>query len=193
MQVKDALKQTFGELEGMIKSNKKMQFDVNLPQISPSMLSQKGDRSPFQTSVSTMIPISKIAQQVFNDGNVIAAFKSLYKKYIDSNNAPFMINIASKNRERLMKSLDSEYYLQQGKKPSIFKLSINISLSLHSSDNGDRNSSYVEKSMIDVEFKKHSESIQWLLAELITQMDPAAHEISVLMNDSFVRWKLLNM
>ena len=70
----------------------------------------------------TKIPISLIAKKLFNDLNIINAFKSLYFKYIDPQNAQYMINISSTNRFHLVNSLDSSHY-----KKSIAKQTINTS------------------------------------------------------------------
>lgn len=43
---------------------------------------------------------------------VIFSFQCLYRKYIDSTNASFMINISSRNRNKLQRSLDNEYFIE---------------------------------------------------------------------------------
>ena len=59
-----------------------------------------------------IMPVSLIAKKLYNDLDIIEAFKSLYKKYIDSKYAPFMINISATSRYNLKVSLDHDYYIE---------------------------------------------------------------------------------
>ena len=74
---------------------------------------KQGLRQASVSDIPPIVPISKIAKKLYNDNDIISAFKSLYNKYIDSQSAPFMINIASQNRDLLMISLDNKYYRKQ--------------------------------------------------------------------------------
>ena len=56
-----------------------------------------------------------IAQNLYNDNDIISAFKALYWIYKNEKNAPFMINISSRNRKQLKLSLDKDYYYHDEK------------------------------------------------------------------------------
>ena len=56
-------------------------------------------------------------------------------------------------------------------------------------DKSIKNAQYKRKGMIDDEFKKHKQDMEWLLTRLVTEMDVAAQEVSKLMNDTFSRFK----
>ena len=174
-----------------------MKFMIILPEITDIMLSNNNE-------TDVKCPISSIAKQLYhkNDINdVIIAFRSLYNKYIDSNNASFMINISSNTRESLMILLDCSYYQRtqlkrkrSNRRGTIFGsigsnrnvLSLDAdSITLSETDN--------YKSLIDVEFAKQNQSNKWLLTTLITQMDVAAWEIANLMSDSFSRYNRDNI
>ena len=114
-----------------------------------------------------VVPLSLIAKQLYkNSYNIILAFKSLYNKYIDTNYAPFMINISSKCREELMKSLDCNYYGNKVIKPKIVKQE-------KSNNKVKVFDVIVNKALIDDEWLQHSKSIDWLLVKLLVQMDCA--------------------
>ena len=90
-----------------------VQFDVKLPNIEFESELQNGYNGPNMDVASTSndskdndFPISLIAQKLYNDNNIIDAFKRLYSKYIDDQTAPFMINISSQNRKQLRLSLN---------------------------------------------------------------------------------------
>ena len=149
----------------------------------------------FDVNLSPIVPISKIAQKLCDDNDIVTAFKSLYKKYIDSQNAPFMINIASKNREKLMISLDCKYYQnqiiqQQRQQKNGKRISITIRSKFENLNSMNSNNYISNKeTLIDIEYFKQNESKEWLLTRLILEMDAAAREISQLMNGSFLRFK----
>ena len=165
------------------------------------------------------IPISIIAVQLCVEKDIICAFKRLYCKYIDPNNACFMLNISSMNRESLITLLDSKYYNNHIRKQYSSKLvatkSIKQLLTFGGNGNGngngnsggtninnDNDNSNINKSlcsekkndrsMIDEEYEKHNESKEWLVKQLLIEMDRVAIEISQLMHDSFTRFKYAN-
>lgn len=90
------------------KSNN-MGFNLNIPKIPDSKLSHRGSSDKSNNS-STNTPFSLIAKRLYKDDNIILAFKSLYNKYIDATNAPFCVNISSRNRVQLTHLLDSYHY-----------------------------------------------------------------------------------
>ena len=174
------LAKKFDVYKQVVKKNEPhMAFDVSFPTIPDSYWIARGrsslnDNNNSDSSVKEeMIPISLIAKQLYNDSNIILAFKCLYYKYIDSQNAPFMINLSYKTRERLMKSLDASYY-KQIKGNKIEK----------SNDNGE------SRAAIDDQFEfKQGKSVEWLLEKLVVDTDAAAVQLSRLMNDSLYRFK----
>ena len=169
-----------------------MAFDVSFPEIPQKYwiddaYTSSGSNGHNSTSnnnnnnngVADNVPISLIAKQLYNDSNIILAFKCLYYKYIDAQNAPFMINLSFKVRERLMKSLDGQYYKQ---------------LQLNSKNDidvkKDRIINVQSRAAIDDEFDfKQGKSVEWLLKKLIVDTDAAAVQLSRLMNDSLYRFK----
>ena len=164
------------------------------------------------TDIPTM-PVSLIAKQLYDNFDIIIAFKSLYNKYIDEYNAPFMINISSHCRKTLMKSLDSNYFqrcmsTKNEKGIKIIKPSLtqNISDKLKNAryrssgssgsngNNGSKGSDDVMMMMkmsafIDKDWIDNERSIDWLLVRLTSEMDTAAREISQLIQQSFVRFR----
>ena len=146
---------------------------------------------------------------------VIRSFSILYSKYIDENNAPFMINIASLTRNNLKCSLDAKYYLQSkrfGSQSTMVKSidnlfarlkastsshnrhDFNIGLELAAVNNVSIDKSDKIKCFVCEEYFKivsqqsDNSPMEWLLFQLISQMDSAAKEISLLINDSFLRF-----
>lgn len=87
-------------LTQLMNDNVSMKFNLNL-------------QTKNRCKRNIVIPYSVIAKELEQDGDIIKAFKSLYNKYIDSNKAPFMVNIASRQREILTHSLNETYYKQQ--------------------------------------------------------------------------------
>ena len=139
--------------------------------------------------------------------NIIWAFQSLYNKYVNGNGAPFMINIASNTRQQLMISLDNGYYRRskglRSKNNNLMSKSIKsllsiVNLSDNSNNNNNNNNQLTNddddnnektSSFIQDKFCKEGKcEMEWLLIELMGEMDQAAIEISKLMNDSFARF-----
>ena len=106
---------------------------------------------------------------------IINAFKALYLKYIDSQEATLMINIGDRERKQLRHELNRSHYLAQSLKDDM------------GSNDISKFSCFVEKEWYDNDC-----SLSWLMNELITGMDKAAQEIRVLMNDSFIRFRSAN-
>lgn len=187
-------------LTQLMETNRLMQFNLMLPESQPLGIKQKRKN---KTLNKMAIPYSLIAQQLTIDKNIISAFKSLYNKYIDSIHAPFMINIASKQRQVLTYSLDDNYYKQEmkhlrvgsassvAKTPKIKLMATSISTNDENKTRQDLdgNSNIKNKSFIDDEWKANGDSIEWLLKRLIIEMDRAALEVSQLINDSFQRFR----
>ena len=140
------------------------------------------------TNDNNQIPISLIAKQLFNDLDIIAAFKSLYNKYINANSAPFLINIGSLERKRITMRLDTRYYKQ-------LLRSRNRSLLVGNNSNRSSKQSYTLEcnkncALIDEQYKENNSSTRWLLLNLVTDVDCAAKEISTLLNGTFLRFKV---
>lgn len=134
IQTKTVLKQNFDEFNELLNDpnhKQNLKFNVNLPSVEfthkkklPVLVnvdSVSGQRRQgIQIDQSTVeknpginghgndFPVSLIAQRLFDDNSIIDAFKSLYLKYIDDENAPFMLNISSQNRKALELSLDED-------------------------------------------------------------------------------------
>ena len=143
---------------------------------------KRGISTPSLSAEPPIVPVSLIAKQLCKDLNIILAFKSLYNKYIDANHAPFMINISSTCREELMKLLDCNYYCNKIKQQKSNDNKIFDHQAKVSSDS-------TNKSFIDDQWLKHRKSIDWLLVKLLVQMDCAALEISILIRQSFLRFR----
>ena len=186
-------------------------FEKQSGRKSPVGISKNNNKGP----LGLEIPISIIAVQLCVSNDIICAFKRLYKKYIDPNNACFMVNISSMNRETLVTLLDAKYYCNHIRKQHSAKLVSRKSirqLVRFSGTDGDSNSNgingisvandnlnsslYSEKkndrSMIDQLFEKHNKSKEWLIRQLLICMDCVALELSQLMRDSFARFKSAN-
>ena len=149
VQVKHCLKKKYGMLEDLIKKNPCMRYDISLPDMDLK-------------NSDMVIPTSLIAKKVLLDGNAIVAFKSLYKKYIDGNNAPFMINIASRTRQVLINLLDADYYffhLQPNRSPASSLSMLQYRLSVFTGSTSRRETGTRTRALIDVEFEAHKKSI----------------------------------
>ena len=220
--------------------HKQNDFHVNFPKIDDSMLRdesiQDNNDNNFNRVKSMSLsfrarniniinlydsqeyqyPVSLIAKKLFNNLDIIDAFITLYTKYIDTNQASFMINISSRTRQRLTVMLDCKYYnryrLQRDKekqrknsrKWSKASMSNQNSNSIKINTGDEKESDNKTESqqvahqnisvggqfvLIKEQFEQENKSIEWLLAELIGAMDIAATEISVLLNDTFNRFK----
>lgn len=168
-----------------MEQDRKLRFNISLPRSWIEKTKEKSNINENEdANTSDSIPASLIAINLYkNDKNVIEAFKSLYKKYIDSNYAPFMINIASHTRVQLTESLDTSYYYRQPARRRSEAFA-------NDSSSGDSDTCKVDMCMIDKEWKEEGQgSYQWLIQRLVTEMDQAANEITKLMNDSFIRFK----
>ena len=126
VQIKQVLMIKYPQSRSMMKENALIKFDIKLPQnntdcdydydeknsILEIEMKQSNPNSNRAVSVETppTMHVSRIAKQLCQDSNVIITFRSLYNKYVDENNAPFMINVSSICREELIKSLDCNYY-----------------------------------------------------------------------------------
>ena len=176
LQIKTVLEYKFEIFDQLVQENPKgMGFDLAMPKISQNDLQTEFGSKELNSGSGSGgdhdLPVSMIAKQLFNDSNVIVAFKSLYRKYIDANNAPFMINISSRQRRSLMMSLDNQYYSKTMKR-----------------NNNSNNSDGSGIAMIDDEFENNNKSNKWLLTQVVEKMDITAKEITKLMNDSFLRF-----
>ena len=147
---------------------------------------------------------------------IIIAFRSMYRKYIDSYNATFMINISSRNRDKLMKLFDSDHYhtlLRQERRASSMKsvASLNELLQFWKESLNESKKNYNQnvdnKSQINHQLKQYiddktkesmqdgnaiffeSELYYWILKKVMLAMEPSVFEISSLMSDSFTRFK----
>ena len=146
-------------------------------------------------------------------GNIILAFSQIYDKYIDDDGAVYMINISSRNRNRLKYLFDVYYYKTQTGKKNIeninnrhvktstkfsFKLTFGMTRSVAIDK---KNAMCFVKEMVKNYFKNSSnpendktefELLEWLFKTIINPMDAALLEIVFLMNDSFSRFKTQN-
>ena len=133
MQIKQVLKSQMEIIYNKLLEDesikRQIQFEILLPKI-PNSLFADGNINPSSSILSIEMPVSLIAKQLFDDSDIINAFKLLYNKYIDSNNAPFMINISSDIRNPLMELLDEKYHkrMRIGKKSQITGDSIKSSM-----------------------------------------------------------------
>ena len=121
MQLKDVLKRKFSiflQLWNYTKNDretrKRIGFNINFPSIDDGKYGQENRRLSIQIrdnhDAGHGYPVSIISKKLFNDLDVLSAFKALYYKYVDSSYAPFMINISSPTREKITMSLDHKYY-----------------------------------------------------------------------------------
>lgn len=209
IQIKNVSKIKFDDIfANMYQDNntkKKIEFNVPFPGIDESLLLDESNDSHNNSSdrdisiiatVNTVTtpPVSLIAKQLYNDSNIINAFQCLYNKYIDPQNAPFMINISSTDRKQI-----SEAFTEKNKTRS--RSWIQSMPNLHSqlmvrperdsnAQNGTNTDGVDERILvIEEEYKKHHESIEWLLVYLLSRFDNAAREVSQLMHDAFRRYK----
>ena len=147
---------------------------------------------------------------------IIIAFRSIYYKYIDAANAMFMINISGRKRNAVYKLLDCRYYLQDQRKhssstntnknsnkKSIWQdiLRLNTFTQHYNYSIVDSNDkSFINDQLQDyIQLLKYNKSLtkkecfnkifEWLLSRLMTNMEPCVEEISILINDSFGRFK----
>ena len=218
-------KSIFEEL--LINNNKTMAFNIILPDIEQMFGVNNNNNNNDTSNTGNMldlpigngtaddddndiigdsrcpIPMSLIASKLLNDGIIISAFKAIYNKYIDSDYAPFLVNVSHRKREKLMKLLDSNYFAimndngnnsgeEQGSDSKLKRLSVSISrvLSPRSRNNGFKTYN-MDQCMVEIEWENHDKSIKWLLKTLITQMDGAAAELAKSMRDSFIRFQYL--
>ena len=208
VQIKHILMEKFDFLVAMIKKDRKMGFNLNLPQ------------SDKLESLMAKTLANEINSKDLNDASlqiaIINAFRSLCDKYVNPNTAPFMINIGSKQREVLMHSLDSKYFdTDTLKKDGEKKVTINFNeaneqkiiktetaLRVKSRSQSEvemeieiitKNSTSNCKSLVEetkyISTDKNENLINYILIKLIVEMDTAAREISSLMQDSFTRFR----
>ena len=123
---------------------------------------------------------------------VIVCFEALYRKYIDSANAIFEINISSNHREHLMQLFDHGYYRRVVMHQNSFDEQ-NIVLSSYK--NNVVNMSLIKKELNDFVLMQKSASefelIKMILKRIIENVEKGVFEVSSLMNDSFIRFKNL--
>ena len=152
--------------------------------------------------------------------NIIIAFKRIFDKYVDSNHATFMINISSQHRKILTQLLDCEYYyynfVVNNRDNNMMKNNVKRRsrlsklLNRRSTINVKNEDIKKRKSLINAQFEDFIRSIsgnyksddeninqsvnkqiyKWVLEKLILAMEPSVKEISNLMNDSFLRFKI---
>lgn len=151
-------------------------------------------------------------------GEVIISFILLYNKYINDESATYMINISSRNRNKVKYLFDTNYYRNDKKKRnskhrySFEQIAITTKnrLFVNKNNNVDNNSDNVNgMSYIKQELKQYLKNIntsnkndnnnnneyllyQWLLERILLEMDKCLLEIIFLMNDSFGRFKMQN-
>ena len=132
---------------------------------------------------------------------IITTFRKLYRKYIDSNGAVFMINIASRNRSRLAYLFDHRVCEKQLNPPPMQKLRSRTRTRSKLQQNVT-----APESLIDVELSKYVKEqftnkniapndrkiIKWVVYTILVEMDRSAKEISSLMHDSFSRFRSRN-
>ena len=219
IQIKYVLSKKFDQLNQLLSSNKNSNnykkdigFNIKFGFVNDDSIFESYESN--KNTTESGYPLSLIAKQLYNDLDIINAFKTLYKKYIDYYDASFMINISSQSRNNLMTMLDDKYYKNilknnvdtlhdnndnknnnnnknnndiklsqiKGKK----RLKKTLTLTVASQSVNDYKN---ETSLIDQEYFKNGQSIEWLLIHLLSQMDIAALEISNLMKHTFVRFK----
>ena len=130
---------------------------------------------------------------------ILATFKCIYYKYVDPNNAIFMINISSRLRKTSTEQLDHEYYnrLRESKVVSgndeIGRGESDISLVSLSGSGRD-----MKYSVINADLQEYltnnpnlseKQVLKWMLKQIIIPMERNVAEIANLMNDSFSRFK----
>lgn len=158
MQIKTVLKKRFNEFNDLLNDpnyTSSVDFDVNLPNIDDKLsitdpqtinspdsgadnindennivinIDDMNNSGKNQSTCSCDFPVSVIAQKLCKDKDIIDAFQSLYLKYIDDKEAPFMINISYQNRKQLKISLDKEYYTQNCRLSSLSTKSLLLRL-----------------------------------------------------------------
>ena len=133
-------------------------------QLRNQLKSLKTDNNS-NTNVDT-INTNKINLHVMN---IIEAFQKLYCKYIDSNKAMFMINISSQNRDNLTILFGNRF----GKLTSQ-----GLSFIM------DETVKYVD------EYHDMDELLKDTIKKIIFAFEPSVFEISQLMNDSFMRFRI---
>ena len=149
---------------------------------------------------------------------IIVAYDKLYSKYIDSQNAFYMINISGNVRNQIAYWFDKEQYkrlIGKGKKGSgsfgsfgIVSLSRKASVTGHGNmskgdnRNHENNGDIIMTNNIRASFQDYIKDsknknvniedvdlISWTLEQVLTTIEPSAIEIGNLMNDSFSRFR----
>ena len=177
-------------MENLSKQSKLARFTLALPptkteegEIPESIMCQT-----LRNNLNQIEDIREMKQEnnVIICEKIILAFESLYNKYIDSQNAVFMINISSNNRNQLTHLFDKNYYKMMIKRQTTNERKI---IGIAQQDNN-KDMSFI-KSMV----KSHCDDIdliQTILREIIVATESSVLEIAALMNDSFTRFKIDN-
>ena len=150
---------------------------------------------------------------------IVTAFERLYDKYIDSQNAVFMINISSRHRDMLAYNFDRKRYNPPVITATTPLQNINSQTSTGGSDDRDpkrsRGISFRKRSIgrksarneqstyLRDELKEYLKSyqtkglhltqrdlIKWITKKILKSTEPSVREIATLMNDSFSRFKI---
>ena len=136
---------------------------------------------------------------------IIVCFESLYRKYIDSSNAIFEINISSKQRQDLIHLFDTQYYRRlinssnyksgsgsgSGGNNSVDSPKV-AKLVIKSYKNDSVNMSVIKQELNDLVAgeKEMNEYrlVKFLLKKIIYNVEMSVCEVSTLMNNSFIRF-----
>ena len=187
IQIKNVLKMKFESIFTKLNQDsdieKKIGFDVSFPAID--LDENKGNNINNSalnllatvTTVTTT-PVSLMAKKLYHDLDVINAFECLYNKYIDPKNAPFMINISSIDRKRILIAFSKK---DERKSLTSFQLHMRSHANVENNKN--------VKMVIEQEFDKNNKSTEWLLIYVLTKFDGAAHQVSRLMSNAFMRYQ----
>ena len=150
------------------------------------------------------IPVSLIAQQLYQTieeninkniihiGNdIIEAFKLIYNKYVDAQDAIFMINISSRKRNSLMNLLDCEYYYREVQKPN-FVRRLTDTIAKNGGDQ-DKDTCWLNAQWLEYcknnKEKDRNDKIKWILKSLFTSIEPSVYEIEKFLHSAFRRYE----
>ena len=181
-------------------ASKYARHDLKLPQEIPkSMIAEKLNKE-LNNLISDVNNTNKNinnkvdAISILICEKIIIAFHSMYNKYIDPNNAIFMINISSRNRDILNNLFAENNYNNDRSRSRSYSIDL-IKRRFFHAKQAQQNSKMLtithEINYFITENINCLESIlfKWILSKMIFAMERSVREISGLMNDSFKRFK----
>ena len=158
------------------------------------------------TYTTTSIEVSRSEIHIHNNANlaapvdaltmkvcdkIILAFRRIYHKYIDSNRATFLIDISRKNKEMMRTLYDYNYYYANFEDESEKKSDKMIKLnqdSLINKEYKDYISEYHKSNGMRSLLSKH-DLYKWLLIKCLSSMEKSLDQITLLMDDSYIRFQ----